>query len=151
MFLLDSGYKVASFLFSINSFNMAKKAGFLISSWTRPSSLKVLYSIHLFYKKTLKTASFYEYISMKLEDCYGRLFTQDQLEDDLLEQAQQLPAIVQEKTALICNRCGTQIDKARWKLQIGSYYCRTCIQLGRVRVTKHSTTFPNKPFRKKKS
>ena len=59
---------------------------------------------------------------MKLEDCYGRLFTQDQLEDDLLEQAQQLPAIVQEKTALTCNRCGTQIDKTRWKLQIGSYY-----------------------------
>ena len=79
---------------------------------------------------------------MKLEDCYGRLFIQDQLEDDLLEQAQQLPAIVQEKTALICNRCGTQIDKARWKLQIGSYYCRACIQLGRVRSDQSLYYFP---------
>ena len=83
---------------------------------------------------------------MKLEDCYGRLFTQDQLEDDLLEQAQQLPAIVQEKTALICNRCGTQIDKARWKLQIGSYYCRTCIQLGRVRSDQALYYFPQQAF-----
>ena len=79
---------------------------------------------------------------MKLEDCYGRLFTQDQLEDDLLEQAQQLPAMVKEKTALICNRCGTQIDKARWKLQIGSYYCRACIQLGRVRSDQSLYYFP---------
>ena len=83
---------------------------------------------------------------MKLEDCYGRLFTQDQLEDDLLEQAQQLPAIVQEKTSLICNRCGTKIDKARWKLQIGSYYCRACIQLGRVRSDQALYYFPQQAF-----
>lgn len=83
---------------------------------------------------------------MKLEDCYGRLFTQDQLEDDLLEQAQQLPAIVQEKMGLICNRCGTKIDKARWKLQIGSYYCRACIQLGRVRSDQALYYFPQQAF-----
>ena len=83
---------------------------------------------------------------MKLEDCYGRLFTQDQLEDDLLEQAQQLPAIVQEKMGLICNRCGTKIDKARWKLQIGSYYCRACIQLGRVRSDQKLYYFPQQAF-----
>lgn len=83
---------------------------------------------------------------MKLEDCYGRLFTQDQLENDLLEQAQQLPAIVQEKTGLICNRCGTKIDKARWKLQIGSYYCRACIQLGRVRSDQKLYYFPQQAF-----
>ena len=83
---------------------------------------------------------------MKLEDCYGRLFTQDQLEDDLLEQAQQLPAIVQEKTVLTCNRCGTKIDKARWKLQIGSYYCRACIQLGRVRSDQALYYFPQQAF-----
>ena len=83
---------------------------------------------------------------MKLEDCYGRLFTQDQLENDLLEQAQQLPAIVQEKRGLICNRCGTKIDKARWKLQIGSYYCRACIQLGRVRSDQALYYFPQQAF-----
>ena len=83
---------------------------------------------------------------MKLEDCYGRLFTQDQLEDDLLEQAQQLPAIVQEKTGLICNRCGTKIDKDRWELQIGSYYCRACIQLGRVRSDQALYYFPQQAF-----
>ena len=83
---------------------------------------------------------------MKLEDCYGRLFTQDQLEDDLLEQAQQLPAIVQEKTGLTCNRCGTKIDKARLKLQIGSYYCRACIQLGRVRSDQALYYFPQQAF-----
>lgn len=83
---------------------------------------------------------------MKLEDCYGRLFTQDQLENDLLEKAQQLPAIVQEKTGLICNRCGTKIDKARWKLQIGSYYCRACIQLGRVRSDQALYYFPQQAF-----
>lgn len=83
---------------------------------------------------------------MKLEDCYGRLFTQDQLENDLLEQAQQLPAIVQEKRGLICNRCGTKIDKARLKLQIGSYYCRACIQLGRVRSDQALYYFPQQAF-----
>ena len=83
---------------------------------------------------------------MKLEGCYGRLFTQDQLEDDLLEQAQQLPAIVQEKTGLTCNRCGTKIDKARWKLQMGSYYCRACIQLGRVRSDQALYYFPQQAF-----
>ena len=36
---------------------------------------------------------------MKLEDCYGRLFTQDQLEVELLGEAQELPAMVEEKTA----------------------------------------------------
>ena len=88
---------------------------------------------------------------MKLEDCYGRLFTQDQLEVELLGEAQELPAMVEEKTGLFCNRCGTKIYKARWKLQIGSYYCRACIQLGRVRSDQKLYTFPSKPFRKKKS
>ena len=83
---------------------------------------------------------------MKLEDCYGRLFTQDQLEVELLGEAQQLPAIVQEKTVLTCNRCGTKIDKARWKLQIGSYYCRACIQLGRVRSDQALYYFPQQAF-----
>ena len=83
---------------------------------------------------------------MKLEDCYGRLFTQDQLEVELLGEAQELPAMVEEKTGLFCNRCGTKIDKARWKLQIGSYYCRACIQLGRVRSDQKLYYFPQQAF-----
>ena len=83
---------------------------------------------------------------MKLEDCYGRLFTQDQLEVELLGEAQELPAMVEEKTGLFCNRCRTKIDKARWKLQIGSYYCRACIQLGRVRSDQKLYYFPQQAF-----
>ena len=88
---------------------------------------------------------------MRVEDCYGRLFTQEQLEVELLGQAQELPAMVEEKTGLFCNRCGTKIDKSKWKLQIGSYYCRACIQLGRVRGDQSLYYFPQQAFPQEKT
>ena len=60
---------------------------------------------------------------MKVEDCYGRLFTKDQVDQEVIEQAQLLPSMIEEEGKLFCNRCGSQIDLEHWKLQIGSYYC----------------------------
>ena len=38
-------------------------------------------------------SNFYELISMKIEDAYGRLLTESQMTDDLKEMAQELPTI----------------------------------------------------------
>ena len=83
---------------------------------------------------------------MKVEDCYGRLFTKDQVDQEVIEQAQLLPSMIEEKGKLFCNRCGSQIDLEHWKLQIGSYYCRACIQLGRIRGDEPLYYFPQVAF-----
>ena len=33
---------------------------------------------------------------MKVEDCYGRLFTKDQVDQEVIEQAQLLPSMIEE-------------------------------------------------------
>ena len=85
---------------------------------------------------------------MKVEDCYGRLFTKEQVDQEVIEQAQLLPSMIEEKGKLFCNRCGSQIDLEHWKLQIGSYYCRACIQLGRIRGDESLYYFPQVAFPK---
>lgn len=37
---------------------------------------------------------------MKVEDCYGRLFTKDQVDQEVIEQAQLLPSMIEEKGKL---------------------------------------------------
>ncbi|EHJ52593.1 DEAD/DEAH box helicase [Streptococcus macacae] len=66
----------------------------------------------------------------RLDDYYGRIFTEDQLKEELREFAKILPAVNHFTNSRICNRCGSQIA-AENKLPDGSFYCRECIILGR--------------------
>ena len=78
-------------------------------------------------------SNFYELISMKIEDAYGRLLTESQMTDDLKEMAQELPTIEKQNRRYQCFRCGSRIDQKLWKLTEEVLYCRACIQLGRIR------------------
>ncbi len=77
-------------------------------------------------------SNFYELISMKIEDAYGRLLTESQMTDDLKEMAQELPTIEKQNGRYQCFRCGSMIDQKLWKLSEEVLYCRACIQLGRI-------------------
>ena len=77
-------------------------------------------------------SNFYELISMKIEDAYGRLLTESQMTDDLKEMAQELPTIEKQNGRYQCFRCGSMIDQKLWKLSEEVLYCRDCIQLGRI-------------------
>lgn len=70
---------------------------------------------------------------MKIEDTYGRLLTKSQMTDDLYKIAQELPAIEKQNGAYVCFRCGSVIDQKLWRLSEDVFYCRACIQLGRLR------------------
>ena len=78
-------------------------------------------------------SNFYELISMKIEDAYGRLLTESQMTDDLKKMAQELPTIEKQNGRYQCFRCGSMIDQKLWKLSEEVLYCRACIQLGRIR------------------
>ena len=78
-------------------------------------------------------SNFYELISMKIEDAYGRLLTESQMTDDLKEMAQELPTIEKQNGRYQCFRCGSRIDQKFWKLSEEVLYCRACIRLGRIR------------------
>lgn len=78
-------------------------------------------------------SNFYELISMKIEDAYGRLLTESQMTDDLKEMAQELPTLEKQNGRYQCFRCGSRIDQKLWKLNEEVLYCRACIQLGRIR------------------
>ncbi|MDC0807500.1 DEAD/DEAH box helicase family protein, partial [Collinsella aerofaciens] len=82
--------------------------------------------------KRMIFSNFYELISMKIEDAYGRLLTESQMTDDLKEMAQELPTIEKQNGRYQCFRCGSMIDQKLWKLSEEVLYCRACIQLGRI-------------------
>lgn len=84
----------------------------------------------------------------ELQDCLGRIFTQNQLSPELQLQAQNLAGVVEEKGKLSCNRCGQAIDKEKHQLPIGAYYCRSCLILGRVRSDEELYYFPQEEFPK---
>ena len=84
----------------------------------------------------------------ELQDCLGRIFTQNQLSPELQLQAQNLAGMVEEKGKLSCNRCGQAIDKEKQQLPIGAYYCRFCLILGRVRSDEELYYFPQEEFPK---
>ena len=84
----------------------------------------------------------------ELQDCLGRIFTQNQLSPELQLQAQSLAGMVEEKGKLSCNRCGQAIDKEKQQLPIGAYYCRSCLILGRVRSDEELYYFPQEEFPK---
>lgn len=81
-----------------------------------------------------------------LKNCYGRLFVQSQLTPQLREKARTLPAMKMVKKQLLCSRCGSQIDQHNCYLPINAYYCRHCINLGRVRSDQELYYFPQKEF-----
>ena len=84
----------------------------------------------------------------ELQDCLGRIFTKSQLSPELQLQAQSLAGMVEEKGKLSCNRCGQAVDKEKYHLPIGAYYCRSCLILGRVRSDEDLYYFPQEEFSK---
>ena len=83
---------------------------------------------------------------LELQDCLGRIFTKEQLPPELLKKAKRLSSIFEKKGELFCSRCYSQIDKERYLLPIGAYYCRECILLGRVRSDEDLYFFPQESF-----
>lgn len=86
----------------------------------------------------------------KLDNYYGRLFTQAQLSDALKKQAKQLPAMTKLNHHYVCNRCGSQVSLQN-KLQTNVFYCRNCLAFGRNTSNGHLYYFPQKRFSKKAS
>ncbi|CBI12994.1 competence protein [Streptococcus gallolyticus subsp. gallolyticus] len=86
----------------------------------------------------------------KLDNYYGRLFTQAQLSDALKKQAKQLPAMTKLNHHYVCNRCGSQVSLQN-KLQTNVFYCRNCLVFGRNTSNGHLYYFPQKRFSKKDS
>ncbi|WP_270661005.1 DEAD/DEAH box helicase [Streptococcus anginosus] len=84
----------------------------------------------------------------ELQDCLGRIFTKSQLSPELQLQAQSLAGMVEEKGKLSCNRCRQAVDKEKYQLPIGAYYCRSCLILGRVRSDEELYYFPQEEFPK---
>lgn len=84
-----------------------------------------------------------------MEDFYGRLFVAHQLSDEEKSRAKQLPAMLEQKGKLCCQRCGSHI-LTDWLLPAGDYYCRECLMLGRNRQSQPLYYFPAQPFSKEK-
>ena len=83
---------------------------------------------------------------LELQDCLGRMFTKEQLSDELQQIAHTLPGMKEEKGKLLCSRCNSLIDKEHSVLPVGAYYCRECILLGRVRSDEELYYFPQEIF-----
>ena len=83
----------------------------------------------------------------KLDNYYGRLFTQNQLSDALKTHAKQLPAMTKIKGRYTCNRCGSQVSLKN-KFQTNVFYCRNCLVFGRNTSDGHLYYFPQKAFTK---
>lgn len=86
----------------------------------------------------------------KLDDYYGRLFTNYQLSEVLKSHAKWLPAMEKRNRGYICNRCGSWVSQ-RNKLQTNHYYCRDCLIFGRNTSDGYLYYFPQKHFSSRKS
>ena len=80
-----------------------------------------------------------------LENYYGRLLTENQMNSDLKKQAKILPAMIKKPHYFICNRCGSQ-NKLGNTLPDGSIYCRACLVFGRLTNRDSLYYFEQKPF-----
>ena len=83
---------------------------------------------------------------LELQDCLGRMFTKEQLSDELQQIAHTLSGMKEEKGKLLCSRCNSLIDKEHSVLPAGAYYCRECILLGRVRSDEELYYFHQEAF-----
>ena len=81
-----------------------------------------------------------------LQDYYGRLFTKYQLTEAQRQLARVLP--LREKRA--CPRCASPYEEEN-QLPNGSFYCRECILLGRVRSDQELYYFPQEDFPRQQS
>ena len=81
-----------------------------------------------------------------IHDYYGRLFTKYQLTEAERSLATVLP--ITDKTA--CPRCATPYAEEH-QLPNGSYYCRECILLGRIRSDQELYYFPQQAYPTQKS
>ncbi|MEY8462636.1 DEAD/DEAH box helicase [Streptococcus merionis] len=81
-----------------------------------------------------------------LDDYKGRLLTEEQVPEELLPYARQLPAVRQERGKSFCGRCGSELDQEKNRLPMGGIYCRECLILGRVRSDQPLYYFPQAPF-----
>lgn len=82
-----------------------------------------------------------------LENYYGRLLTENQMNSDLKKQAKILPAMIKKPHYFICNRCGSQNNLGN-ALPDGSIYCRACLVFGRLTNRDSLYYFEQKPFPK---
>ena len=81
-----------------------------------------------------------------LQDYYGRLFTKYQLTEAQRQLARVLP--FRDKRA--CPRCASPYEEEN-QLPNGSFYCRECILLGRVRSDQELYYFPQEDFPRQQS
>lgn len=82
-----------------------------------------------------------------MENYYGRLFTQNQVPEELREKAIKLESVSQKGQTRICNRCASLISKEN-QLPTKAYYCRECLVFGRLVSNESLYHFPQSPFPK---
>ena len=81
-----------------------------------------------------------------LQDYYGRLFTKYQL----TEAQRQLARVLRLTDKRACPRCASPYEEEN-QLPNGSFYCRECILLGRVRSDQELYYFPQEDFPRQQS
>ena len=81
-----------------------------------------------------------------LQDYYGRLFTKYQL----TEAQRQLARVLRLTDKRACPRCASPYEEEH-QLPNGSFYCRECILLGRVRSDQELYYFPQEDFPRQQS
>ena len=83
---------------------------------------------------------------MKVNPNYlGRLFTEQELSYDERQQAKTISSMKKEKGQLSCQRCGSQIQED-WHLPVGTFYCRECLIMKRIRSDQELYYFPQERF-----
>ena len=83
---------------------------------------------------------------MKVNPNYlGRLFTEQELSLEERQLAKQLLSMRKEKEQLVCQRCGSRVEE-EWHLPVGSFYCRECLIMKRVRNDEPLYYFPQEDF-----
>ena len=83
---------------------------------------------------------------MKVNSNYlGRLFTEQELSLEERQLAKQLLSMRKEKEQLVCQRCGSRVEE-EWHLPVGSFYCRECLIMKRVRNDEPLYYFPQEDF-----
>ena len=75
----------------------------------------------------------------------GRLFTEQELSLEERQLAKQLLSMRKEKEQLVCQRCGSRVEE-EWHLPVGSFYCRECLIMKRVRNDEPLYYFPQEDF-----
>ena len=84
-------------------------------------------------------------MTAKIEDFFGRLCLASQVPEDFREKALTLSAMVESKGKWICQRCGSKAQ-TDWQLPQGAFYCRECLNLGRIRSDEILYAFPQVDF-----